>query len=374
MSQYESIDENTFPETDLWAFPELYKTSKLGKESFWQISYKSGNIETSHGFSDGKIRTDNSNVETNNSGRSLIEQAYLQAKNKYEEKIRKDGYRPRGVILVDTDKQPMLCQKYLDQKKINWPMTAQPKLDGIRLMARLENGEVVLRTGRGNKPVKYLTGIRNDLYGLLERLPDNAILDGEAYSLDMTFNELAGAFKTEKFEHPKNRLIRYFIFDVIIYGLDFEDRYRTLVNEFDEYKYLELVPCENVGSHKEVMELHGKMVSEGYEGIILRDPKGMYQHGRSKAVLKHKDFFDEEGTVVDITEATGTEKGLALLVIKDDRGNVFPVRPRGTFESRKEYLQNKDKYIGKRYTFRFQELSEYGVPRMVVGVCFRDYE
>ena len=36
----------------------------------------------------------------------------------------------------------------------------------------------------------------------------------------------------------------------------------------------------------------------GGEGLMLREPKSIYAHGRSHQLLKVKSFHDEEGTVV----------------------------------------------------------------------------
>ena len=37
-------------------------------------------------------------------------------------------------------------------------------------------------------------------------------------------------------------------------------------------------------------------------------------------------------------------------------------------------LQSGKKYIGKKLTVRFQELTDDKVPRFPVGITFRDYE
>jgi len=76
---------------------------------------------------------------------------------------------------------------------------------------------------------------------------------------------------------------------------------------------------------------------------------------------------------VDVKEGTGREKGTAIWICKTGEQH-FSVKPEGTLEKRREYLSEKEKYIGKQLTVRFQNLTAIGVPRFPVGVVIRDYE
>jgi hypothetical protein len=53
-------------------------------------------------------------------------------------------------------------------------------------------------------------------------------------------------------------------------------------------------------------------------------------------------------------------------------GKPFSVRPRGTFESRKELYLEADKYIGKKLTILFKGYTEDGKPREPVGKAIRE--
>ena len=76
---------------------------------------------------------------------------------------------------------------------------------------------------------------------------------------------------------------------------------------------------------------------------------------------------------MDVKEGTGREKGTAIWICKTGEQH-FSVKPEGTLEKRREYLVEKEKYIGKQLTVRFQNLTAIGVPRFPVGVVVRDYE
>lgn len=375
MDSFTLLKSDEIPKTKKWKLPMLLKDGKVNR-TFWQIGFDGNNLISESGVVNGKTRTALSDVALNNSGRDLQEQGYLMATRKYQDKYRKEGYRPEGEVLEDTDKEPMLCEKYNDQKKLNWPMLVQPKLDGIRLSALIKNGEVFLKTGRGNKEVKYLNKIRQDLNKLFQNLPDNVILDGEAYNLDWDFNTLTSVFKRELTMHPDNDKIHYYIFDYIGPG-KFIDRHAILLNASKNLnlKNVTVLPYVEVKNADEFMTAHIEYVSRGLEGSILRIPDTKYIHGRSKNILKHKDFDDDEGIVIDIKEGTGSEKGLAMMVIKDKCGNIHDIRPRGTFDSRKEWFDNKKNYIGKLFTYRYQGINkDTGALRFPTGIAFRDYE
>jgi DNA ligase-1 len=60
------------------------------------------------------------------------------------------------------------------------------------------------------------------------------------------------------------------------------------------------------------------------EGLMLRKPKSLYEHSRSRTLLKVKSFHDEEGIVVGYTSGSGKHTGLtgALLLKTPDGRDV----------------------------------------------------
>jgi hypothetical protein len=86
--------------------------------------------------------------------------------------------------------------------------------------------------------------------------------------------------------------------------------------------------------------------------------------------LKH--FIDEEGIIEGVVDGTGDAKGLAIFKIRDCRGNLLTVCPRGNREERRNWFQNPQQVIGRRYTFRYFELSADNIPRFATGKAFRD--
>jgi len=91
-------------------------------------------------------------------------------------------------------------------------------------------------------------------------------------------------------------------------------------------------------------------------------------------MMKYKEFKDEEVEIIGFEVGTGTEEGAIIYQVKDEREKIFTVRPRGSVEERRKLYKNKEKLLGLKLTIRYQELSEYGVPRFPVAVAVRDYE
>ena len=97
----------------------------------------------------------------------------------------------------------------------------------------------------------------------------------------------------------------------------------------------------------------------GGEGLMLRQPGSAYVVGRSTSLLKVKTFHDAEARVVAHTRGTGKHKGrLGALVVELPDGTRFNI---GTGMSDAE--RDAPPAIGAVITFRYQELSDDGVPR-----------
>ena len=61
----------------------------------------------------------------------------------------------------------------------------------------------------------------------------------------------------------------------------------------------------NVTEMSDISKLNGfhdEFASEGYEGIMLRNPDSKYEFKRSKHLQKYKKFIDEEFEVIGFTK------------------------------------------------------------------------
>ena len=96
----------------------------------------------------------------------------------------------------------------------------------------------------------------------------------------------------------------------------------------------------------------------GGEGLMLRRPGSRYEVGRSSTLLKVKRFHDAEARVVGHQPGKGRHKGrLGALEVEIADGTRFAV---GTGFSDAE--RSAPPPVGSVVTFRYQELSDGGVP------------
>jgi DNA ligase 1 len=101
---------------------------------------------------------------------------------------------------------------------------------------------------------------------------------------------------------------------------------------------------------------------------MLRQPGSAYVVGRSATLLKVKSFFDAEARVIEHQPGAGRHKGrLGALLVELPNGQRFSV---GTGFS--DAQREAPPPLGSVITFRYQELSDGGVPRFPSFVGIRD--
>ena len=405
------VDET--PKELSWKLIPLFSESVLGDTRVWQIGFHNDQLITIHGIlittkgEAGKnLQTNYHPITENQSGRSIQQQALLEARRRYLNKY-KEGYLPSGEELpADLNgAKPMLAKKYrhpsvdkneptkpLDSNETrikNFPVSVMRKIDGIRALVRFQGNKITMRS-KLNNLYPHFNHIKTEMELFLKYLPPNCELDGELYSLNMNFQELTSAVKTIKEIHHRHNEVEYWIFDIIDpQRMVWEDRYSMLVNAYT--KYLEdgnpstsfkILQAYNANNAEDIDKYNNQFVNEGYEGIIIRrygcvekDRKlAEYRPNRTNSLIKYKYFQDEEAIIIGYESCTGSEEGAVKFIVKDIRGNEFPVRPRGNMNDRREWFKRGEDFIGKQITIRFQELSTKGVPRFPVGVSIRDYE
>ncbi len=338
-------------------------------------------ICTEYGQTDGKITetTPTILIEGKNLGKSnetsIITQALINMRSLYLKKI-KTGYSLNIEELTDNI-YPMAVHKYKDFKlKIEYPCYIQPKLDGHRVIAKLVNDEVVFLTRRLHL-IYGFENIKQECYSILKE-NSNMILDGEFYEHEnLNLQQISSIIRDENIENPNKLKIKYYVFDYIneVEKLPFKDRIKKLENIFkdQEFKYLVLTQTLRITNEEEGDELFDLYVKDGYEGIIYKNSKSIYEASNIKEIrsynyLKRKKAYDEEFEIEDFTQCSkGKDKGCIIFIMKTKEGNTFNAVPNDTLENRKrmykEALKDFDnQYKGKLATVSFDDWSLKMVP------------
>jgi len=365
------------------SWPTLYRKLETGKIKRWDIYVlETALITIQHGFVDGKIQTIEERIfKGKNIGKANettpYEQACLEAESKWKRQIDagyvEDESGETDIML------PMLAQDFKKNKhRVRYPADAQPKLNGVRCLAKKVSATKIEFISRKNKRYTTLKHIEKELLPIM-KIGD--VLDGEIYIHEATFQEIIRLVK--KYRKGETEKLEYWCYDMAIPKLSFTDRSLNLVNLLitgvtgyaEENLLVRFVQTETVDSEKELKMWHDDWVKEGFEGAILRDIHDTYHfNGRVVGLLKYKEFFDKEVTIIGGVSGKGLEEGCVIFKVRDEFGNEFSSRPKGTRETRRRWLRDIKLLIGKELTIRYQELSEDNVPVFNVGIAIRDYE
>ena len=373
--------------------PTLYGRSTNGKIKQWNISVlQMGDgtcyIETEHGYETGKKQLDQRFVgEGKNIGRAnettIYEQACSEARSAHSRKKDSGYVEDKNNIPSESDGMflPMLAHRHdKHSKKINFPCWVQPKLDGVRMIAKKEGGVVTMWSRKG-KVIDIPDKINSQLCDMLS---EGQATDGELYVHGWTFQRIISAVKKKRADTD---LLEYHIYDSPHPTLTFEERLPQYGLSggmaFPEYcqswsiigKNIKFVRTQSINSEDEFDAHEQHFVSQGYEGMMVRNQKSLYKYkNRSYDLQKVKRFVDDEYRIIGGKDGSGREAGLVIFKCVTSDGLEFDVRPRGSHEERRAMFKNLENYLEKYLTVRYQELTDDGRPRFPVGIAVRDYE
>lgn len=377
-------------------FPILFKKNSNHSIQYWEISVE-------HKLSNSIIRTEYGQLNTlnpqethdlinfgKNIGKSnettYMQQAELEALYRWEKK-KKRGYVEKiddatsGKVdtLIAGGIDPMLAHSYDKQgHKIIFPCYVQPKLDGHRCIAIIQNGKCSLWS-RTRKPITSVPHINKEL---LTKLSENAsnpnwIIDGELYSSKFKndFESISHIVRQQE-PDPNHTDIEYHIYDCVLTNDEFSYRWRILENNLgNSNKYCKLVDTRYILQESDIKIWFDNYIKQGYEGLMLRNCKGGYENKRSYNLQKLKKFEDAEFKVVGIIEGKGKLHGhVGSFTCYDPVSDkTFDVKMSGNIDKLKEYFTNDKLWYGKMLTVQFQgRTGKKGVPRFPIGLRFRE--
>jgi len=364
----------------------IYKKTKTGATQEWTIEVSDNRYRTHSGQCGGAITTNAWTVvygknEGKVNGTTDNEQALKEAIAKRTKKLESGYFENIKHINKTQYFEPMLAAKWEDYKdNIQYPIYSQAKLDGIRCIVTKDG-----MFSRNGKAIISAPHIIDSLQKLFVVNPD-LIFDGELYADKFAndFNTIVSLVKktkpTDADLAESKKQIEYHIYDLPSSKKNFLHRAYDLGILFETYlemgKYCRLVDTRKAENEEMVMEQYGLLVEAGYEGQILR-VDAPYENKRSKSLLKHKSFIDEEFQILDIVEGEGNRSGTAgYMVFNTGEGKRFKSNVKGTWDETAEMLRNKTQLIGKQATIKYFNLTPDGIPRFpyVINIDRNSYE
>lgn len=364
-------------------FPTLYHNGKKDVIYSWDIHVEGNVITISYGQKEGKKTVTTEAIKGKNIGRAnettpeeqAIKEASAHWLNKKERKYRE--------VLEDAKENelntlPMLAKEFTArEKKIVYPVYVQPKLNGVRALARWVGNKVVL-TSRQGKVWEHVPHINEALENIL---PNNDVFDGELYVHGLNLQEITRLVKKQR---PESKSVEFNVYDCpVIFS-------KTSVNYKGRLEYLEeifkdgfhphdnkvkLVHTDEVHSKQSMLELYSYHIAFGYEGVMIRIPDSLYEFAhRSNGLLKYKEFKDAEYKIVGYKSGNGSYENCIVFRCVTPENKEFDVNMKATIAEKEEMLKEAESYIGKFITVKYFDLTEDKIPQFPVGLAIRSEE
>lgn len=247
---------------------------------------------------------------------------------------------------VSSDEPPLLLAHPWDHVTdlSGWWMSE--KLDGVR--AYWDGDRFISRLGNEYRaPAWFVEGF------------PKAPLDGELWLQRQMFQRTVSIVRRHDASDDWKE-ITYVVFDAPALSAPFEQRQSALRqwlgNGLAHARVLDQHICKGIDHLQSELE---RVLGMGGEGLMLRQPRSLYEVGRSTTLFKVKSFLDAEARVVEHVPGEGKHNGrLGSLVVEMPDGKRFAVGTGFTDAER-----SHPPPVGSLITYRYQELTDRGVPR-----------
>lgn len=409
---------------------QMYGLEKNGSIKVWSITVDRADVGASlticHGKEKGKLTTKVEVITEGKQGRTTYEQALLEANARIVKQTAK-GYRENKNDLYNLPVIAMLAKdasnEKLDKAKLPFEQGVyiSDKLDGVRCLAKCTyNDEIQQTVITIESRTGQLYDVPHIVYELHSIMEPGDIIDGELYFHGPALQDInsavtrtdpdekieeaylkAGKARTkygvesEQFIEANKKYqdaldikalreqLEFRVFDIIqcdsvvVHNsstIQFANRLIGLGLYSDRFcrgGKVMAVPYEVAHSKEELLELHKEAVARGYEGVMIRTVDGLYESGkRSSGLWKFKVFVDAEFQVVDVVT---DKEGNGVFVLRNNLNKLEFTCVMGTMEERREYIDNKELYIGKWLTVQFQSrFKGTKLPQFPTGKLFRE--
>ncbi len=261
------------------------------------------------------------------------------------------------------DPSLMLAQDDEDEIKKWETIVCEEKYDGVRVIAYMSGNEIKFYTRAFNEiPNQYLEKIANECLILIKNsgLNGDWFFDGELTDLNRksVSGKVTQMLKGKPLDSIGDDLI-YNIFDLedaetLKRGrgiIPFDVRRSTLEGVFMTYKTSSLTLADSfLTSEKEdIYAYYNKIVAQGGEGVILKNPDHVYECKRSKNWIKLKEVNDCDLIITGWYPGEGKREGFIGGFYCEDSSGTVKVKVGAGFTDQdlKDLSENPDSQIGK---------------------------
>ena len=256
------------------------------------------------------------------------------------------------------------------EKKITGNKMLEVKLDGVRVITIIQ-GDKVEMFSRNGKQFHNFGHICDEIAEVVKKSPPpfDLVLDGEVMSDN--FQDLMKQVHRKDNVNAKDAVLHLFDFvpldKFLAGGYDKPQSFRTEALKFwydankDALEHVQALDWEDVDlsspeGQDRFVELNKAAVDGGYEGVMIKDQKAVYECKRSHAWLKAKPFIEVTLKVVAVEEGTGRNEGRlgAIIVEGEDDGYTYHLNCGSGFtdDQRDQFWTNRDNVVGSLVEIR----------------------
>jgi DNA ligase-1 len=286
----------------------------------------------------------------------------------------------------------MLCHPLEEKRLQRWNtpyVVCQPKLDGerCRVLYFANQPFPELLSSEGNS----FTSVPHILEALTRAHPGYSCeFDGELYNHDWDFSQIHSVCGRTKNLHPEHEKIQLHVFDTISADQQLIriQRFQELCTKCDHNL---IVPIDTILIENNIQQIADLMDSyfiDGYEGIILRHPNGIYERKRSNFIMKFKpgkeDIYPIAGYSCEIDKNGNLKPDILgrLCCFSEPNSGLpflgeYPARvklPDGYFgcgsgfdaAQRSYFWEKRETLVGMYCLVKYQQLTPKKVPRFPI--------
>lgn len=263
----------------------------------------------------------------------------------------------------------MLCSPFEDKliKKIKFPAYVQEKSDGMRFNAIVDDGKCEFRS-RNGKEIDLLGHLSKEFISMANGM--SVVFDGELLvkSNDGSFlprkesNGILNKANKGTINDSEASKVIALVWDMIpyiyfiegLYNKPYTERFNNLKSSIEEISSDCVILSENilVNTVDEAKVIFDKKLSEGKEGIILKDSNGIWENKRAKHQIKFKAELECDLVIKSIKEGTGKYEGMIGAIECESSDGVIKVSVGSGFSD--DQRKNFD-IIGKIAAIKYNE-------------------
>lgn len=298
---------------------------------------------------------------------------------------------------------PMLAMSQkIPFEELRYPTLASVKMDGLRCL--IYDGQLFTRNLKLHPNQKLQEYFKE---AMRKSKKDELVFDGELWDETLPFCETAGICRSFTAEIGEN--LAFHVFDMLplrVYdhgagGNPLRDRRDAYYEECAGLANVRCVAQMPIHDAETLKGMFEQYVQRGHEGLICRDPRSYYKHGRCQPtkpfMVKFKATETHDAQIIGIKPARKLKEGVART--SDLMGHLKRVHTQDSYEAddklgsfqvawnelefsvgpgrglddheKRKIWKNKEAYIGKWIEFESLSVGVKDVPRMGKFVKFR---